>query len=183
MLLDVIAFSFFIAFLRGGRVKSIPTFNGLAFLAICIVLQICSGFFPSIGGVFVSVAYLSLLLFFYFNREHEDIRIFMIGWFLNALVIWLNAGRMPVDIEQAKQLPYPIEPLLNGTDFKHTLLTDQTVFPFLADIMHMPFPIPRLISIGDLFIMLGTFLLVQRITNKPISLIRLREGKNYAEKY
>jgi hypothetical protein len=38
------------------------------------------------------------------------------------------------------------------------------------------------ISIGDIFIMLGAFLLVQRLMNKPISLLQLREGKSYATK-
>lgn len=182
MLLDVIFVSFLIAFLRGGRLKEIPTFHKLLFLGLCIVLQISSGIIPQWGGILVSIAYACLLIFFFHNREHEDIRIYMIGWFLNAVVIWANLGRMPVDLEQAKKLPYPLEPLLNGSDFKHTVLTEATHLPFLADIMHMPFPIPRLISIGDLFIMLGTFLLVQRIMGKPISLIRLRAGKQYAAK-
>ncbi|MCG5027033.1 DUF5317 domain-containing protein, partial [Anoxybacillus flavithermus] len=73
-------------------------------------------------------------------------------------------------------------PVLNGTDFKHTVLTEQTVLPFLSDIIYMPSIIPRVISIGDIFIMLGAFLLVQRLMNKPISLLQLREGKSYATK-
>ncbi|MFY0543193.1 DUF5317 domain-containing protein [Brevibacillus sp. H7] len=183
MLLDVILLSFLFGYLRGGRINKIPTFHKLSFLLVSILLQLASVFLSELGGVLVSIAYVSILAFFYANREHEDVRIFMIGWFLNALVIWANLGRMPVDLEQAEKLPFSVEPIVNGTDFKHTLLTDDTLLPFLADIMYMPFPIPRVISIGDLFIMLGAFLLVQRIMNKPISLIRLREGKNYAAKH
>jgi hypothetical protein len=182
VLLDVIFVSFLVAYLRGGRIKEIPTFLQLKLLLISISLQVTAIFLPKFGGILVSIAYVFMLLFFYVNREHEDIRVFMIGWFLNAIVIWANLGRMPIDLEQAKKLPYPIEPLLNGQDFKHTVLNESTNLPYLSDIIFMPFPIPRVISIGDLFIMIGAFLLVQRIANKPISLIQLREGKNYATK-
>jgi hypothetical protein len=179
VLLDVIFISFLIAYLRGGRLKSVPSFHKIIFLVISILLQISAIFLHEIAGILISIAYLFILFFFYANREYEDIRIFMIGWLLNAIVIWANSGRMPIDLEQAQKLPYSVEPLINGTDFKHSILTDETLLPFLADIIHMPFIIPRVISIGDLFIMLGAFLLIQRIMNKPISLIRLREGKNY----
>lgn len=180
MLLDVIVFSFIVALLRGGRLKEIPVFRRLYLLGFGIGLQILSAFIPQWGNVFVSISYLFMLLFFISNREYEDIRIFMIGWFLNALVIWVNWGKMPVDIEQARKGPWPLEPILNGYDYKHTVLTDQTHLSFLTDIIFVPFPIPRVISFGDLFIVLGAFLLIQRIMNKPISLIQLREGKKYA---
>jgi hypothetical protein len=182
MFIDIIILSFLIAFLRGGRIQEIPAFRKLVFLGISVLLQIGSAFYPQWGGILVSIAYVFILLFFLYNREHEDIRIFLIGWFLNALAIWTNNGKMPIDLEQAKKLPYDLEPVINGTNFKHSVLTEATNLPFLTDIIHMPFIIPRVISIGDLFIMLGAFLLIQRLMNKPISLIRLREGKSYAAK-
>ncbi|UFJ40015.1 DUF5317 domain-containing protein [Brevibacillus humidisoli] len=182
MSIDIILLSFVIAFLRGGRLRELPKFHKLYFLVVSILLQVCSAFMPTIGGIFVSIAYIFTLLFFFSNREHEDIRVFMIGWFLNAITIWSNYGKMPIDLEQAKKLPYSLEPIINGTDFKHSVLTEASNLPFLADIVYMPFPIERVISIGDMFIMLGAFLLVQRIMNKPISLIRLREGSSYAAK-
>ncbi|HZG16830.1 MAG TPA: DUF5317 domain-containing protein [Candidatus Bathyarchaeia archaeon] len=182
MFLDILAISFIIAFLRGGRLHTIPKFHMIVFLVASILLQVGSAFLPAWGNIFVSVAYLCMFLFFFFNREHEDIRVFMIGWFLNATVIWANKGKMPIDLEQASKLPYSLEPIINGEDFKHVILTDDTLLPFLADIIYMPFPMARVISLGDIFIMLGAFLLVQRLMNKPISLLELREGKKYATK-
>ncbi|NGQ95675.1 DUF5317 domain-containing protein [Brevibacillus sp. SYP-B805] len=182
MFIDIIILAFIVAFLRGGRIQELPKFEKVIFLVASIVLQIGSALLPKWGGFFVSIAYLFTLLFFFYNREHEDIRIFLIGWLLNAAVIWANLGRMPIDLEQARKLPYSPDPIINGEDFKHKILTDDTPLSFLADIIYMPFPLARVISIGDIFIMLGAFLLVQRIMNKPISLIRLREGKNYAAK-
>lgn len=181
-MVDVIVFSFLVAFIRGGRIHSFPTFSHLWTLGASLLLQFSAPYMPQIAGILVSVSYILILAFFYCNREYEDIRIFMIGWLLNALVIWANFGKMPVDIDQAKKLSTPIEPLIQGTDFKHIALTEATNLPFLADFIFKPIIIPRVISIGDIFIMLGTFLLVQRIMNKPISLIRLREGKQYAVK-
>ncbi|MFC4769491.1 DUF5317 domain-containing protein [Effusibacillus consociatus] len=179
MFLDFILFSFIVAFLRGGRVREIPIFQKLYFLAASILLQLTSVFLHQWASVLVSIAYLCVLLFFVSNRENEDIRIFLIGWLMNAVVIWANWGRMPVDLDQARKTGLPLDRLIQGTDYKHSILTDSTHLPFLADIIYMPFPIPRVISIGDIFIMLGAFLLIQRLMNKPISLIQLREGKNY----
>lgn len=180
MLIEIIAISFIIAFLRGGKVATIK-FNKPGFLASGIILQIAANF-NFYSGFLMSVAYLCVILFFYANREHEDFRIFMIGWLLNALAIWSNKGKMPIDMTLAERLPFSTEKLIAGTDFKHVVLTDASNLPFLSDVIYMPFIIPRVISIGDIFIMLGAFLLVQRLLNKPISLMKLREGKNYAIK-
>jgi hypothetical protein len=182
MLLDVICFSFLVALLRGGRIKEFPKFYKIWLLAVSIGLQVCSAVFPSLGGIFISIAYVFILAFLLFNRRYEDMRIFMVGWFLNAIAIWTNAGKMPIDLEQAKKLPYDLEPVINGTNFKHSVLTESSNLPFLTDVIYMPSIIPRVISIGDIFIMLGAFLLVQRLMNKPISLLQLREGKSYATK-
>lgn len=182
MLLDVICFSFVVALIRGGRIKEIPKFNRLSFLIASIGLQILSAIYPPAGGLLISVAYLLILLFLLFNRHFEDIRIFMVGWFLNAIAIWTNKGKMPIDLEQAKKLPYDLTPIINGTNFKHNVLTESTKLPFLTDVIYMPSIIPRVISIGDIFIMLGAFLLVQRFMSRPISLLQLREGKSYATK-
>ncbi|MDN4094876.1 DUF5317 domain-containing protein [Brevibacillus agri] len=182
MLLDVICLSFIVALIRGGRIKEFPKFNKVVLLVITIVLQVCAAFFPTVGGIFISIAYVFILAFLICNREFEDMRIFLIGWFLNAIAIWTNNGKMPIDLEQAKKLPYDLEPVINGTNFKHSVLTESSNLPFLTDVIYMPLIIPRVISIGDIFIMLGAFLLVQRLMNKPISLLQLHEGKRYATK-
>lgn len=183
MQIDIILISFIVAYLRGGRLLEIPRFEKLFLLITSIVLQLISIFIPQINGELVSFSYLLILLFFYYNREYEDIRIFMIGWFMNALVIWLNNGRMPVDPEQAKRLAdYKYDALVNGQDYKHVLMNEDTLLPFLGDIFYLPVIIPKIISIGDIFVMFGAFLMIQRFMNKPISLIKLREGNSHVTK-
>jgi hypothetical protein len=176
MLLDVVVISFLIAFLRGGRIKELPKFERMYFLWISILFQLCSAFFHQWGGIFISFAYLFTFVFFIFNWKHFDMKFFSIGWFLNAVVIWTNGGKMPIDLTQAAKLPYSLEPVINGTDFKHTVLQETTNLPYLADIIYMPYIFPRVISIGDIFIMIGAFLLVQRLLNKPITFNNLKTG-------
>ncbi|SED13486.1 DUF5317 domain-containing protein [Paenibacillus sp. GP183] len=178
MLLDIIILSFVVAFLRGGRIKEIPKFHKLVFLLISVILQVCSIFLPhGIGKVIVSVAYLSAIVFLYKNRMWEDVRVIMIGWMLNAITIWVNLGRMPIDLEQAKKTPFDVTALLNGDDWKHAIIDNTTRLSFLSDIIYVPYPVPRVISIGDIFVAFGVFLLIQRMMNKPISLKGLHEGK------
>lgn len=176
MMIELIITSFVIAFLRGGRIDQIPKFNKLYALIISIFLQVGAGFLVGWSNWLISFAYLFTLLFFFFNKEFEDIRIFMVGWFLNALAIWSNYGRMPVDFAQVSKTPWAYH-LTDGSDYKHSLITDMTNLPFLSDIIYLPYPIPRVISIGDIFLIIASFLLVQRIMNKPISLLKVREGK------
>lgn len=175
MMLEVILMSFVIAYFRGGRLRELPTFNKISALIISIVLQISAAFFVNLSNYFISIAYIFILIFFFNNRVHEDIRIFTIGWLLNALAIWTNLGKMPVDYTQLAKTPW-LNQIVDGSDFKHSLIDSTTKLPFLSDIIYVPFPIPRVISIGDIFLIIGAFLLVQRIMNKPISLIALKQG-------
>lgn len=174
-MLEVIILSFIIAYFRGGHLKDIPKFNKVYTLAISIILQITAALFVGWSNWLISIAYLFLLFFFFSNRNHEDFRIFMIGWLLNASAIWLNGGKMPVDLNQLAKTPW-LSQLMDGQDFKHVLIDPSTRLAFLGDILYIPFPIPRVISIGDIFLVIAAFLLVQRIMNKQISLIAIKQG-------
>lgn len=168
MLLEIVVLSFVIAFLRGGRFNQFPRFNKIPLLFGSVALQLGSALVTDLSGYLISLAYMLTIVFFWFNREHLDIKFFSVGWLLNAIVIWANQGKMPIDLIQASKLPYSLEKVINGTDFKHSMLTQASHFPYLADIIYMPYVFPRVISVGDIFIMIGTFLLVQRLANKTI---------------
>lgn len=183
MWIIVILASLLVALIRKGRFD-LPKFHGIYFIAASVVLQLIAIFVNQsvIGNIVVSVSYLTTILFLFSNREFEEMRIVMIGWLLNAIAVWSNFGRMPVDLEQAKKLPFPIESLLNGTDWKHSIITESTHFPILSDIFYISFPVQRVLSIGDIFLVIGIFLLIQRLMNKPISLLKIREGKRDVQK-
>lgn len=116
--------------------------------------------------------YVFVFLVIWFNRRYIGLWFLGIGGLLNAIVMMFNGGRMPVDtsrlgneayMEQAKQL------ILNGADNKHVAIDSATKIPALADIYSLPgvlgFGMP-LISIGDIIISIGLFLLFMQIVLK-----------------
>ena len=99
------------------------------------------------------------------NRKEKGFVWILLGVFLNFLVIMANEGRMPVDISNINQELYPatIALLENGKDLTHGLMTEHTRLKFLGDIIHLqkPYPLPKSLSIGDLWMMLGIFIFIQ----------------------
>jgi len=117
-----------------------------------------------------------LLIGFWYNRKYIGIIIMSFGFFLNALVMMLNMGRMPVsyDILQNNNLRDAAELLLAGRDSKHVLIDENTKLWFLSDVICLPGFFGNtmgLVSIGDLIIVAGVFVLVAEVvtnrTGKP----------------
>ncbi|MBB6216449.1 hypothetical protein HNQ80_002549 [Anaerosolibacter carboniphilus] len=100
------------------------------------------------------------------NRKLSGFKLILIGIILNFIVILSNGGRMPVNISGIDPIVYQekIEILQSGRDLVHTVLDETTLFGFLGDVIHLkkPYPLPKTLSIGDLFMMVGVFLFVQR---------------------
>lgn len=120
----------------------------------------------------VNMSYLLLILSLWMNRHIPGFTIFMVGAIANALVFWLNDGRMPVspDALIATGWDELIPELQNQTGFdKHQLLNKGTNLPFLADII----PLNRIygsnevISIGDVIQSSGiAYLIWNMVTGK-----------------
>jgi hypothetical protein len=77
---------------------------------------------------------------------------------LNFIVILFNGMQMPVRIppEYARAWENYIY-LISGKDLIHTVMTTETRFSFLGDILMLkkPYPFNKTISIGDVFLLLG----------------------------
>lgn len=97
------------------------------------------------------------------NIKKNYMKLFFIGLVLNLIVIAGNNGKMPV-------CPDGIGGIRNGTgidiqlpcrefDIKHEAADKDTKFIYLADIILIPkpYPLPKILSIGDIFLMLGIF--------------------------
>jgi hypothetical protein len=73
---------------------------------------------------------------------------------------------MPVDISSVDPIIYQekIAILQSGRDLVHTVLDETTTFGFLGDVIHLekPYPLPKTLSIGDVFMMIGVFTFIQR---------------------
>ena len=90
----------------------------------------------------------------------------MVGTFLNSAVIFANDGYMPVLYQAVVSVnrysnvrPYDI------LDGRHIVSGAETSLLFLSDIIRMPdwYPFPALFSIGDIFIAVAVFSLIQSI--------------------
>jgi hypothetical protein len=150
---------------RGKWSFSHPNFKRPVLLVLPLILQITAMLMnewllvpSSLFLVMVGGSYALLMAGLWFNRQIPGFSLFLIGTLANALVIWLNGGRMPVSLDalHTLQLQDYIPLLIEGTT-KHTVLDDQTVLPFLGDIIPLARPIgdQAVISIGDILQSLG----------------------------
>ncbi|HHW48965.1 MAG TPA: DUF5317 domain-containing protein [Clostridiaceae bacterium] len=127
-----------------------------------------------------------LLIGFWYNRKYAGIIIMSFGFFLNAIVMMLNGGKMPVsyDILQKNNLREALDLLLAGRDSKHALIDENTKLWFLSDVIYMP-GIFRyaggLVSIGDLVIAAGIFVLVAEVVSNRIGLVGISQESTTKE--
>ncbi len=113
-----------------------------------------------------TVVYALLFICFAFNLNNKALKIVLIGILLNFIVIVTNSGFMPVSTDMALSSGFneSIQLLADGKIAGHEVLVrGETKFWILADIINIPppYPFPQTISIGDIFIAIGTFLFIQ----------------------
>lgn len=104
----------------------------------------------------------------WFNRKYFGMIIIGAGTFLNAAVMAMNGGKMPVSREllMKEQLYEVMEIYRVGGDGKHILSGEDTRLAFLGDMIGIPFDfgnMAKFVSIGDLVIVLGLYLLIVQV--------------------
>lgn len=111
----------------------------------------------------IMISYILMITAIILNIKKNHMKIFLIGIILNFIVIMGNGGQMPVSLEGLKGIH--TETILpdRGFDIKHRAVTKDTRFVYLGDIILLskPYPLPKILSIGDIFLMLGTFMFFQ----------------------
>ncbi len=114
--------------------------------------------------------YFAIFIVSILNFEKPFMKLMFIGTLLNFIAIVSNDFKMPVlvshvlsDVEAKKMY------LLSGKDLIHSLLTENTKFKFLCDIITLPhpYPFPKTISVGDIFLLLGFFMFWQNTSTLP----------------
>ncbi len=103
-------------------------------------------------------------------RQYKTFVIVGLGFLLNAIVIFANNARMPVETAMALNRGFTasIKLLKDGLIFGHQPLTIATKLPLLADIISLapPYPRPQTLSIGDIVIDIGLILLTVELIVK-----------------
>jgi hypothetical protein len=175
MVYDGILLSILIALFRGGNLKGFSELKlkmGWVF-PVLLLFQLSIFYFQNKidwVGAYSNLAFMAIyvvgLIFLWINRNHSSFMIILIGVLLNFIVMVVNGGRMPVSEEAASMLdPNFVEALKSSLYAKHALITQNTILPFLGDIIPLSAPYPReqVISIGDVVMNIGAFLFIQHI--------------------
>lgn len=184
MIIETMLLSLLVGKLRGGKIKNLENLyiNGwylfvLSFLIEIITLLIISkgevALSKSLEGSFFYIhilIYLILIIGLSMNWESLGLRIVLFGSVLNFLPIISNNGKMPVLLKALKhsKLYNQISLLEEGRIMTHFLSNQNTKLVFLGDIIPIgkPYIFPKIISIGDILIALGLFVLIQMYMKK-----------------
>lgn len=175
-----ITVSIIVGKLRGGRIASLGEMpiKGLPFIFGALALEVAlnlAGYAGVVSGArapaLTVIAHVGsyILLFYGIAR---NLALTGMGWILagsalNAVVIVANGGRMPVSEKCALQagLASYLVSLKEGRVPTHTLLDSGTRLWFLGDVLAFPSnPVwtpSYVFSLGDVFIMVGLFVLIQ----------------------
>lgn len=109
------------------------------------------------------LSYVFILIPFVFNHNYKSLYVMGTGTCLNLLAILANGGQMPVALPEVYEANF---------DLGHILLTAETRLSFLSDVIFIgpPYPLPKIISVGDICIMVGVFYFIQQVmTDKQLT--------------
>lgn len=172
MLWLVLAIGIVVALLRGAKLRIEDVGLRAMWVApVALGLQLVSFLRPGsfVNTALMVVSYILLLYGLIRNHHLQSLRLILLGVILNALVIVSNGGRMPVDLEAARVANVDVSSLQAGTDAKHLEIGPGTRLGFLGDVIPLPV-LDRVISVGDIAILLGIFLLVQDLMGKKLEI-------------
>ena len=179
MIIEPVIISLLVAKIRKGKFKNIEKIEIKAWylLLIAASIQIILSVLKAIGfGIqgfdlgnsFLMLhilSYLFMLVCVILNLSKNYMKAFLIGILLNFIVIFANGGKMPVSLNGIKGINDNIGIELPISDFniKHQGVTVDTKFVYLSDIILIaePYPLPKILSVGDIFIMIGLFIFLQ----------------------
>jgi len=110
-------------------------------------------------------SYIVLLLAVWYNKKLKGMNFIALGIMFNFIVILANGGHMPVSLDSLYKVGLDnfALSLKEGTYVTHILITEKTLFRFLADVIPLPppFPDPSVVSVGDFLMFYGVFSLIQ----------------------
>ncbi|MDQ7794208.1 MAG: DUF5317 family protein [bacterium] len=177
MLIYAVLVSLLVGFLRGGRLsglaeaplRAVPLIFLSFGIQLALHLPVASSLVPleDWAGKLHLLSYLLLFSAFVVNWRLPGMPWMGFGAALNFTVIAFNGMRMPVAEAPLRGvgLDRLADALVADTVLTHRLLTAETRLALLADVFPLPppFPRPAVFSLGDVALMVGAFILVQRL--------------------
>ena len=179
----VIVASIIISLICVGELERLTNISieGVPLFAIALLLRlgVWAAELLSFSGIsrfcphLIIISYLILIFASLRNIKLPGFKYIDLGLLLNAFVIMLNGGRMPVLITQGLVEKFNSATLSPaGNSAVHCLRDNMTLFAFLGDVIPMPcfFPSNELLSVGDIMLFIGLFVLIQQIMMKEMTL-------------
>ncbi len=185
MLLEVFVISLIVAFFRGGKLKNLTyvKIKGIGYMiAGLLIYSISIRYIAYSNSNFsqilfsnlsiINIISFGLILFgLYKNKYISGIKLSMAGIVLNQIATIANGGRMPVSEKALERLGMidQLRVLQEDIVITHTLIASSTKFSFLSDIIPVRYFLPKVISIGDIILSIGVFLMIQKfMTSKDV---------------
>jgi len=171
----IIIISIIIGLLRNGKLSSLSQISLKRTELIVLACLIQGGiiflgsrnikFVLDYSSYMIIFSYVVLLLAVLYNKNIKGMKIIALGIIFNFIVIVANGGHMPVLLSSLFKVGLNDFALVlkEGTYVTHTLITEKTLFGFLADVIPLPspFPDPSVVSVGDFLMFYGVFSLIQ----------------------
>lgn len=171
----IIIISIIIGLLRKGNLSSLSQISLKRIELIVFACLIQGGliflgskkikFILDYSSYMIIFSYIVLLLAVWYNKKLKGMKIIALGIAFNFMVIVANGGHMPVLLSSLYKVGLDDFALVlkEGTYVTHTLITEKTLFRFLADVIPLspPFPDPSVVSVGDFLMFYGVFSLIQ----------------------
>ena len=176
----IIIISIIIGLLRKGKLSSLSQISLKRIELIVLACLIQGGiiflgskeikFVLDYSPYMIIFSYIVLLLAVWYNKTLKGIKIIALGIIFNFIVIVANGGHMPVllsSLYKAGLNDFALV-LKEGTYITHVLISEKTLFRFLADVIPLspPSPDPSVVSAGDFLMFYGVFSLIQNAMAK-----------------
>jgi len=171
----IIIISIIIGLLRKGKLSSLSQISLKKIELIVLACLIQGGiiflgskeikFVLDYSSYMIIFSYIVLLLAVWYNKTLKGIKIIALGIIFNFIVIVANGGHMPVLLSSLYKVGLNDFALVlkEGTYITHILISEETLFRFLADVIPLspPSPDPSVVSAGDFLMFYGVFGLIQ----------------------
>ncbi len=177
LFIEAMVLGLIVAFIRKGKLENIERIEirgwylfllaGLIQLTISFLkaknLLLGPEFFHTYFIYIHGFTYILLIIGALINVNNRFMIFVLVGILLNFIVIFSNDGKMPVSFENVQGYEHYEELPDRAYDIKHSIVTEDTNFVYLADIIPLPsaYPLAGIISIGDIFLSLGVFIFFQ----------------------
>lgn len=177
MFIESVIIGLFVGGFRGGRLNNIIDMNirgwYIVFLSLALSLSplFLTGIEGNISVLLMFAGMVAMLIVALLNLDKKGVILILIGGLLNVGLMVLYNFKMPVVMEglDAKGLSTLYEGINNGTIINYVASDGLGWIKYLGKfiVIPKPYPVPRVLSIGDILMSLGVLWMIIGEMAKP----------------